>query len=303
MPENKENRKIGFQTDENTSSDEKSGLFGFINKNSEKEISSEDKNILEEQKELLDTEKQKRTEDFSDKKDINTSNQKEEIEKGLRSIIQNKRIKNMLDSFKKMFSKKEKSSVSSVLKTNLIQGETTITFDWKKNITPILFSIFFSTLILGGAFGGLIIWEDRSINRGTELIQETEALIVQIKQAQKKSEKVDIFQKKIGLVKYLLDEHVYWTNFFEFLEKNTLSNSYYQGGFSGDAKGAYTFSVITDSYSSINDFVNVLENNKNVFQIETKGAKIGVKKGEKTNSQGATSFELSVKINPLLFKK
>src|SRR3989339_549350 len=279
MPENKENRKIGFQTDENTSSDEKSGLFGFINKNSEKEISSEDKNILEEQKELLDTEKQKRTEDFSDKKDINTSNQKEEIEKGLRSIIQNKRIKNMLDSFKKMFSKKEKSSVSSVLKTNLIQGETTITFDWKKNITPILFSIFFSTLILGGAFGGLIIWEDRSINRGTELIQETEALIVQIKQAQKKSEKVDI------------------------LQKNTLSNSYYQGGFSGDAKGAYTFSVITDSYSSINDFVNVLENNKNVFQIETKGAKIGVKKGEKTNSQGATSFELSVKINPLLFKK
>src|SRR3989339_424346 len=103
MPENKENRKIGFQTDENTSSDEKSGLFGFINKNSEKEISSEDKNILEEQKELLDTEKQKRTEDFSDKKDINTSNQKEEIEKGLRSIIQNKRIKNMLDSIKNKF--------------------------------------------------------------------------------------------------------------------------------------------------------------------------------------------------------
>src|SRR3989339_731187 len=156
------------------------------------------------------------------------------------------RMKNpdYLGLLKKMFSKKEKSSVSSVLKTNLIQGETTITFDWKKNITPILFSIFFSTLILGGAFGGLIIWEDRSINRGTELIQETEALIVQIKQAQKKSEKVDIFQKKIGLVKYLLDEHVYWTNFFEFLEKNTLSNSYYQGGFSGDAKGAYTFSVI-----------------------------------------------------------
>lgn len=304
MFENKENRDMGFNSGKNESSDKKSATFDFINKNLKNQTEIQDKKALEDQKEILDGEKKKKAENIIDQaiEEKDNENDKDKDKNDEKNINWKEKANNLLQSFRKKINH-EDTNASNVLKTNLIQGTTTVTFDWGKNITPIFSSFFISIFIICIVYIGLILWEDKTINRGTALINDTEALIIKIKQAQKKAEAVNIFQKKIGLVKYLLEEHVYWTKFFNFLEDNTLTVAYYSEGFTGSTNGSYNFSVVTENYSSINDFINILKNNDYVLDSTVTGAMLGADKNKNFNKNAATSFELLLKLNPTLFKK
>jgi len=345
MSDDKENRDIKLKTEKDLSKDKKSDVFSFLrkDKNKDQELAFQNRNILVEQKEVLENEKKKKkkalvTDSFKkkvnettkkiakakeienkemikefaqeEKKEGEKKEEKKEEKKGEKKeekkdkpLTPMDKVKEVINKFRKNVDSKNDYSSSNILKTNLIQGEITVDFDWGKNIIPILFSVFISTLVIGVGFIGLLIWEDMSISRGTELIDETNDLIVLIKKAENKAEDVDIFQRKIGLVEQLLENHIYWTNFFEFLEKNTLTNAYYNNGFNGDIKGDYSFVVITDKYSSITDFVNVLDNNENVIKIDSSSAKINVEKSEEDASGDLASFQLSLTLNPELFRK
>lgn len=296
MSDKKENRDIGLGVNKEEKSNEKFGIFNFIDNNIKKK-SDQDKDALKEQGEVIDREK--KTKNTSDKKILATKKET------LKDLSPKERMEKLFNAFKKKINH-EDSNAFSVLKTNLIQGSSTVSFDWKKNITSILISVFIAVFIICGAYVGLIIWEDKTISRGTELMDKTNKLIVKIKQAQKNVDQINIFQRKIGLVKYLIEDHVYWTNFFTFLEENTLTKAYYIDGFSGDTNGDYSFSVIIDDYEGIHDFVNVLKNNPNVLEVNTRSAMLGIDKNNRKNDLNQiqnTSFGVSIRINPLLFKQ
>ncbi len=83
----------------------------------------------------------------------------------------------------------------------------------------------------------------------------------------KEVEEIDVFQKRLTLVSDILKDHVYWTNYFSFLEKTILEDVTYSGSIGGSATGKYGFSATTDSFRTVENQVRVLRNNKLVKDV------------------------------------
>jgi hypothetical protein len=183
-----------------------------------------------------------------------------------------------------------------VLETNLIEGEIAPFFNLRKNIPIFIFVISFTFLILAGAYFSLFLWEKQVDKNMEESKKASLAQNQQINIAEEKKKEIYSFGRKLELAEYLLNNHIYWTNFFEFLEKNTLKDVYY-GNFSGDLRGEYSLPATTKNYSLINEQVKAF-----LAQEKVKEAKAKEGKFASAQSGAMVNFNLNLKINPNIFK-
>ena len=107
------------------------------------------------------------------------------------------------------------------------------------------------------------------------------------------------FQKKMELVKGLLSEHIYWTNFFKFLE-NSISDDVYLSGFSGDVSGEYALNAKARSFNVLAEQIKSLRTNENVFMVSTTGGSVS---GSEGGAVDLVDFSIDIEINPEVFKK
>ncbi|MFH0892297.1 MAG: hypothetical protein V1867_05960 [Candidatus Falkowbacteria bacterium] len=211
---------------------------------------------------------------------------------------------------------RDRLKTPSILKTNLIKDEVTTFFDWRKNLRVLLINLTYTGLAISVIYIGLAYWESRVSEYSLTVINQIEEIIPQIKRAENEAEKIDAFQKKVDIVSDLFAKHIYWTNFFRFLEKNTLSEAYYIGEFSGDTKGEYTFDTEVSDYPSVADQITILEASEFVTGLTVKSARqemskkeTPAKKNEAENTGSATdkemkvNFSLMIKVKPDIFYK
>jgi hypothetical protein len=187
-----------------------------------------------------------------------------------------------------------------ILKTNLIKAEEAYYFfDWKKNLIVLLIAIFITALIVGGIYGRLVMWENEEKAKGTAIDDSIVKLNQRIKDKEKEIQSAFASVDKIKLVKLLLNNHIYWTNFFKFLEDNTIANVFY-GSFSGKTDGKYVLEAQAPDFNVVADQVKVMHSNDQVLSVKTSGARMSAG-GE--NSAGDVSFTLELSLNPGIFKK
>ncbi|MDD5031963.1 MAG: hypothetical protein PHR36_02855, partial [Patescibacteria group bacterium] len=117
---------------------------------------------------------------------------------------------------------------------------------------------------------------------------------------EKEAEKVLVFEKKLKLVNSLISQHVYWTNFFKFLEDNTLTDVYYSG-FSGDNKGEYGLTASGKNFNIIQAQVERLLASKYVLGASVEEARTSAAGGQEANAAGGVAFGLRLVINPAIF--
>ncbi|MEA3398361.1 MAG: hypothetical protein U9R06_01295 [Patescibacteria group bacterium] len=187
---------------------------------------------------------------------------------------------------------------AEVIKTNLIQDEVTVFIEWPKYL-KILFGyltiVFF--LVLAGHVG-LFVWEMKASQQKDVMSVDIENIKQKIIGLDKQVEEIQAFQKKLALSASLLNRHIYWTIFFEFLEENTLSNVYYSGGFSGDTSGQYILSANTDSFKSISDQIMVMRGSQDVIEVSADSGSSAMDKG---SSEEKVAFQIRLNINPGIF--
>ena len=147
--------------------------------------------------------------------------------------------------------RREKDS-SRVLEVNLVKGEIVKFFDWQRGILIILVAVFATMTVLSMAYWGISWWESSSQSeKNNNYLQQYYKLSKQIRnESASYFCKVLAFKNKLDQVNFLLERHIYWTNFFSFLEDNTLSNVYFSG-FSGMVNGTYSLSAVTDNFDAI----------------------------------------------------
>jgi len=192
----------------------------------------------------------------------------------------------------------------TIIKTNLMEDGPTILIDWERNILFLSAGIFFALLLVGVFYGFLFLKKQNESLEGENLDQEIEIIQNKIENEKKGLKEINILQKKLLVGKDILDKHVYWTNFFEFLEKNTLANVYYQNGLSGNTEGSYTFKAITDNYRNITEQLAVLRDNDLVIEADVAKGSMSEKKDNKKNiSKQEISFDLNLKVKPEIFYK
>lgn len=174
------------------------------------------------------------------------------------------------------YSEGEKTGVGNpkILESNLIKGQALHFFNWEKNIVALIVAILISLLILTLGYWELKNREDKKIADLAELTDRIEVTKTNINNISKLSAEAKNFQKKLYLVNEMLNKHVYWTNFFKFLEEKTLAQVWYLGGFSGDLTGKYTFNARTMNYSLVEAQVEELLKSPYVSQAQVGGGTV-----------------------------
>ncbi len=190
---------------------------------------------------------------------------------------------------------KDKWKAPKMLKTNLIKEEIATFFNWQRNLKILFVYILYACIIIAIAYGGLFYWGKRASEEQKQMIEEINNIKKDINIVEDKTKEVDVFQKKLDLASNLLDKHIYWTHFLQFLEKNTLTNIYYTDAFTGNTQGSYSFQAHADSYGAIADQIMVLRSDKNVEEVK-------VSSGSLTEN-GDIGFGMALTINKDIFFK
>ena len=192
-----------------------------------------------------------------------------------------------------------------VLTTNLVGEEGMGAFDWKKNIMTLAVNIISASLIIAAVYGGLAAWERYAKRESELLVGESAALALKIIALEREIDEVmvDEFGRKLKLARSLLDRHIYWSNFFSLLERNTMKDVYYSGKFSGDTSGEYKMETVAKSFQAVADQIKIMRLDENITDVSVaEGEPKGGSGGSKPEETGV-HFNLGLKVRPEVFKK
>lgn len=211
-----------------------------------------------------------------------------------------------------------------ILDLNLIKDELELSFDWRRGSKLIVFSLLLFIFLLAELYWGLDWWakdEQTRLNYVQQRIetvkQDSQALQVAAKDALS-------YQDRTKLVGDLLDNHIYWTGFFAWLEKNTLSSVSFDG-FSGSVDGVYNLSGRANSFAEVSWQVQQLLSDPLVLKAEVTAVNSFSNKSEEqyyrelslqmeamergedvapvSLPESGVGFSLALSINPEIFKK
>lgn len=202
----------------------------------------------------------------------------------------------LLAKFKGMSGANESWKKEGVLEVNLVKSEIVKFFDWQKGVIVLLLFIFLSLSLISGAYWGISWWgTKKQYAQNPAYVQSYYKINKEIKDRESQVEEVLKFKHQLDLTNFLLRRHVYWSNFFDFLEDNTLSNVYFSS-FSGDIDGSYRLSASTNNFDAINAQTKKFLANPYVRSATVESGTIQGEKG-KVN----VSFDLTFTLDPAVF--
>lgn len=190
-----------------------------------------------------------------------------------------------------------------VLEVNLIKESANIEFDFKRNFSRLGISVLIAIFFIVEIYFGLSWWEKEETKRADALAADLQQVNQDIRLVKTQADEFLTFKDKLTALKPLLDSHVYWTNFFNWLERHTL-NSVTFGGFSGDTSGVYSLNAETKNFSDISYQVKAFLDAPETLKAEVLGGQSSQSKEKDGRIKaGVVSFNISFKVKPEIFKK
>ncbi len=211
--------------------------------------------------------------------------------------------------------KKDEKSKSNpqnprILEVNLIKGELRVVFDWKSNLVVLAFTLFFVFVFVFEIYAGLGFWAEQEKKRADSLNVDISKIGVEINKVKDKADEAMNYRDKSVELGKLLGNHIYWSNFFSWIEKNTLSTVKFTS-FSGDTKGVYTLEAQAFSFSEVSWQVKAFLNDPFVKKVSVTDVSSSNKDSKDKNtalnkadqSSKSVNFTLSFELEPGIFKK
>ncbi len=291
---NKEEKKTEWTNPEVLKSDKKAknSKTKFQNSQTKNKENSLLKNKEKEKKgflKWLDSLKQK-----TKKQNISTANDKKILAEHKNLTEKEKQNRLSVDN------DKNKWKAARTLKTDLIKDELTVFFDWKKALMVFganLLIVFFLLVVL---YFGVILWKISAEKKTMLIDSEMSEFGIKISEVSRELEGVDEFREKAKIASILLDKHIYWTNFFKFIEENTLSNVYYPSSFSFDTSGEFSLNAQTDSFQTMSEQIKIFRQNPYVLNVDSSG---GTMEGGADEKGASVKFSISLSLKPSIFLK
>lgn len=204
----------------------------------------------------------------------------------------------------------------SVLEVNLIKDEMEVDFELNKRLFSLFLALFVAALFVAEIYFGLDWWQTEEEKKAVALKNEYERVSLDVKNTRAQSDEMTTFKDKLTISQKIIDNHIYWTNFFSWIEKNTL-NSVSYAGLSGDVTGKYSLGATTNNYRDISWQVRNFKNDKYVLSaLVGSGASAGAGKeveavttdpitgktvANKDFSKPKVSFSLELEVKPEIF--
>jgi len=184
-----------------------------------------------------------------------------------------------------------------VIETNLIQGELVTFFDWHSKIIVSAGAILMPIFVIGAVYYGLVFYQKSSQAKNLAQAQKFAELEQNIAKEEAGIKEISGFEAQLKTVSKIFGQHLYWTNFFKFLENNTIKNVYFVN-FNGDTSGNYIMDALATNYSDIARQVDTFRNDKKITAVEAGGGEMV--KGDNT-SQSLVKFVLNFTVLKNIF--
>ncbi|MFA6307181.1 MAG: hypothetical protein WCV70_04395 [Patescibacteria group bacterium] len=184
-----------------------------------------------------------------------------------------------------------------VLETNLIQGELVNFFDWRSKVAISLSAILAPIFIVGAVYYGLAFYQKSNQAKNLAQAEKFAQLEQDIGKEESSIKEILDFQSRLKIVTQIFKQHLYWTNFFNFLEDNMIKDVYFKN-FSGDTGGNYTMNATAVNYSNIPEQISVLKNNKKITSVEANGGDLAT--GDDKN-ESSVKFNLKFSVSKNIF--
>lgn len=236
----------------------------------------------------------KEIQSFQDYKKIKTEKQKNKNNKKKNNNeIKSENLLKLTDK------KKIKHSDSEI---NFISGDLigSIKIKIKEKLFIMFFSLGLSVIILFSLYVLTSWYQCSVIDRINNIKNKIDENQSKINVYEERKDEIIKFQTKLKAIDYLIQNHIYNTNFFENLEKYTLPNVYYNN-LNADAQGNVSISASTDSFASVakqlivfqqaEDFVELVEINSAQFNDSSTDKKLFV------------NFDINLKVKKDIFLK
>jgi len=187
-----------------------------------------------------------------------------------------------------------------VLEVNLVKDEVGVEFNWRKHLVSLFLALLVAGVLVAEIYYGLDWWQKQEESKTVALNAEYDIVGQQIKNIGNNSKDFVVFKDKVILTKNLADSHIYWTNFFNWLEKTTL-NSVSYSGFSGDTSGNYSLTAMAKTFSDISWQVKAFSDSKLVDLVRVDSGSAGRGDDKNALSSDSVSFAISLKVKPQIF--
>ncbi len=186
-----------------------------------------------------------------------------------------------------------------ILEINLIKDQISVFFDWYKNLALLIIFAFLSFLLIGEIYLALAWWQDRSQGQVEYSSNNFITLNQEIRDIKDKADEALAFKGKLSQVNYLLDNHIYWSNLFDYLEGVTMDEVKYSN-FSGDISGVYTLQATAESFPDVGRQVQ-----KFLVDEYTVSAKVDSGEAQMGDDDiiGDVDFNIQLELNPEVFNK
>ncbi|KKR15285.1 MAG: hypothetical protein UT42_C0005G0005 [Candidatus Falkowbacteria bacterium GW2011_GWA2_39_24] len=193
----------------------------------------------------------------------------------------------------------------NIVRANLIKDQETLFFNWQSKILTLVLALGLALLTVGVLYGALLVWESNKLHDNQDVFDNLEAVNQEVKKEEAIAQEIMDFNNKLVLVDYMLDNHIYWSDFFKVLEDYTIFDVYYEG-FSGDINGTYALPAVARDYRAVYLQLKLMQGNEEVLSADTEGAKSLAQTVQATGDSVATTvdkikFILNLVIDRKLF--
>lgn len=196
----------------------------------------------------------------------------------------------------------EKTTVSQRLGITLIPEEESADKEKRKTSkkAALLISLVIILVLIGGGLYWILKWYEGQAELDLHKV-ETELSVVSEKNKVLDSEKIQAqsFQKKLKTADKLLENHIYWTNFFSFLEKNNVADVYFIN-LIGGSDGQIVMSGVAKSYAAMSRQIVAFKTAENVSKVSILSASASV---DTEGNVTEINFDAKLQLNPKIFLK
>ncbi len=171
---------------------------------------------------------------------------------------------------------------------------------WSQIKNLLIISFVLSVVIVALFYIGLM-WKERKIVHEKQLaIQSISDLEEEILSFQAKNQEINDLANDIKTINAILNQHIYWSNFFTLLERHTAQEVYYQGLTAGN-NGALTLHAIGPNFDAVARQLKAFQSpeaKELAISVSVTTASL-VEAGD--GEEPVVSFDINFILNPNLF--
>jgi hypothetical protein len=191
-----------------------------------------------------------------------------------------------------------------IIETNLIKDPTNMFINWQQHLLSLSLFILIPALIvilflLGFNFMEREMQKD-IISKQVILQNLNNEIAVYEQEVIDKDMQANL--SKIRVAKSMLENHIYWTKFFAFLEENTLKNTYY-AGFQGSTSGKYSLTAATENLRSISEQFKHFRTHPMLKDVSVTGGQSAPSNSKDNPLKPSVSYIINFSIDPSIFTK